>query len=184
MVRAKVRRHVTEDDDDSTLSDVRWDVSGGALLGRRLFLLFLLLLLLAGGTGLLGVHTTTVSASADGYTLTVTYARTARAGWDVPLRFDLTSTESLSDKKLQFTVDRAYLDMFETQGVNPEPSDENGDATRVGWEYDIPTPGTTFAVEYDAYIQPTAQIGTGSDISLAVNGEPVTSVHIETTLVP
>ena len=70
---------------DSTLQGLEsrtQDLRG--LWARRAFLAALVVVLAAGLLGLLGVRTSTVSDSADGWTVTVERAAVARAGLDVP----------------------------------------------------------------------------------------------------
>ncbi|MBA2313069.1 MAG: hypothetical protein H0V97_09765 [Actinobacteria bacterium] len=56
----------------------------GERVGRRVVLSVLALFVLAGAAGLLGVRSRTVSASANGYDLSVTYATMTRSGLSTP----------------------------------------------------------------------------------------------------
>lgn len=185
--------HPVTEDGGSTLSAVR--VGPGspvALWVRRLATLALLVLVVAGGVGLMGVRSdtrlTTVTDGDGTWTLAVTYAATARAGWDVPLSIRVTAPGPLAERPVTLTFDRAYLDLFETQGWNPDPSSATGDAERVELEFDTPSDASVFQADFDAYIQPSAQLGASSRIALLIpaDGEDqeVAAVDITTTLLP
>ena len=66
----------------------------------------------------------------------------------------------------------------------PEPADESGDLDTVQWQFDGPDQSQDLTVDYDAYIQPTAQIGTGATIEVEIDDASITHVDIRTTLIP
>ncbi|MTD14938.1 hypothetical protein GIS00_13415 [Nakamurella sp. YIM 132087] len=126
-----------------------------------------------------------MTASGNGYTLSVTYPRIARAGLDVPFRVEVTAPEPFpSDQSITVRITREYLTIFESQGLHPETSAERGDATTVDWEFDPPADGAVFAVDYDTYIQPGSQRGEDGTVQLVVDGAVQTSVSFTTTLLP
>lgn len=186
-------RHPVTDDAGSTLSAVRVGRRPrAALWARRTAATVMLAVVIVGASGLLGVRSdvrTTTASSGDGaWTLTVTYAEVARAGWDVPLSIRVTAPGPLAERPVTLTIDRAYLDLFETQGWNPDPASATGDADRVELEFDTPSDADVFQADFDAYIQPSAQLGAGSRITLStpVDGQDqeVAAVDIHTTLLP
>ncbi|MBM9469003.1 hypothetical protein [Nakamurella leprariae] len=178
-------RHALTDDDDSTLSTVRRQRKPAyARWLRRFGAVALLAIVVAGATGWLGVRAGTVRATADGWTLELTYPRVARAGLDVPVSIRVTAPEPLAERPLTLTVDRAFLDLFETQGWNPEPSATTGDGDRVALEFDTAPEGDVFRADYDAYIQPSSQIGIDARVGLEVDDEEIVSVGFTTTLLP
>ena len=72
---------------DSTLRGVRTSEKGRlARWARWGAIVALVIVVGVAASGWLGVRTGTVSASGDGFRLTVVYATVARAGLDVPLR--------------------------------------------------------------------------------------------------
>ena len=89
------------------------------------------------------MHSTTASATANGYTLTVTYARTARAGWDVPLRIEVVGAEPLAGKQITVGIDREYLSLFETQVCGPIPPTSRGIWTPCSGNSTVRTTATT-----------------------------------------
>ncbi len=153
------------------------------LWGRRAFLSVLLVVVLAGLSGLLGVHTATARASAHGYDLDVTYAKIARAGLDAPWQVTVTHPDGF-DKEVVIAVTGDYFDIFETQGFTPEPSASVRDATTLYLTFDAPE-GDVFTVAYDAYIQPSSQVGRDATVSVAdADQAPLVSVDITTHLLP
>ena len=149
---------------------------------RRCFLTLLLLFVLAALAGLLGVHSTTARASEGAWTVSVTHAGIARAGLDVP--FDVTVRRKGGfDSDVTLAVTSSYFDIFESQGVDPEPSDETADGSTLYMTFSKP-PGDTLTVSFDVYIQPSAQIGRSGTLSVIDGGRPTAAVDFKTFLVP
>ena len=153
-----------------------------AIWTRRAFLLALLCFVLAGVAGLLGVRTTTSEASEAGWTLSLRHAAVARPGLDVPWEVTVTR-EGGFDDDVVLAVTGDYFDIFETQGFNPEPSDDTRDRTTRYLTFTKP-PGDTLVVSYDAYIQPASQIGRSGTLSVVDGGKRVASVDFRTFLMP
>jgi hypothetical protein len=168
----------------STLDGIRTTSRRPALWARRAVVTVLAAVVGVAALGWLGVHSATATAGADGYTVTVTYARVARAGWDVPLRIRIEAPEPLAGKQITVTVGREYLALFETQGLWPEPADETGDLDTVRWEFDGPDEGSDLTIDYDAYIEPNAQVGTGTTIEVDIDEQTTVAVPIDTLLLP
>ena len=172
----------------ATLDDVVGSVGRRAVLGRRSFIAVLVAFVLAGATGLLGVREATTatssgaSASSGGYELTVTYASVARAGLDVPLVVTVHRRGGFG-KELVLGISADYLDIFETQGFNPDPTEATRDGDLLRLTFAAP-PGETFRFSYDAYIQPSSQQGEDAIICVLEDGRQVASVSLTTHLVP
>jgi hypothetical protein len=171
--------------DESLLSDaVRPDAKRirRKLALRRTVVALLCGVVLLGGLGLLGVHSRTVRATANGYTLTVEYAQVARAGLDAPWRVLVHNPNGIADD-VELAVTATYFELFESQGFDPEPSSETADATFVYLTFDRP-PGTDFRLSFDAYIQPSAQLGADGQVRLRIGGQQQASVNFRTWLLP
>lgn len=153
-----------------------------ARLARRLVLGLLLVVVLLAAAGMLGVRTSSVSASRDGYTMTVTYAWVARAGLDVPWRVTVEHAGGF-DEDVVIAVSARYFDIFETQGFHPNPDMETGDGELVYLTFTAPT-GSTFSADFDAYIQPSSQLSESADVVLMLEDRPLLSVSYTTWLVP
>jgi hypothetical protein len=170
---------------DSLLSDVRrTGPSRTAIWGRRGGIAVLLAVVILGAVGFFGVHSRTVSAQGDdGYRLTVTYPQVARAGLDVPWRARVHHPGGVNDD-VTLAISSGYFGMFETQGFYPDASEVTNDGTFVYFTFDKPPPGQDFLVDYDAYIQPSAQIGKSATVQLIIGGHLVAQTHLHTWLAP
>jgi hypothetical protein len=153
-----------------------------ARTGRRIFMTLLLVFLAVGLTGRLGVHSRTMTVQGGGYELTVTYAETSRAGlatpWSLEIRhpggFDGPVTVSASSK---------YMDLFDENGFDPQPSRSTATADAVIWEFDPPD-GDTLGVSLDGRIEPGAQWGRAGETSVLVDGKPVVTARYKTWVLP
>ncbi|WP_156740793.1 hypothetical protein [Occultella aeris] len=167
----------------STLEDVHpLDAGPRSVLMRRFGTAALALVLLAALGGFLGDRESTTSAQAQGYTLTVTSAAAARPGQDVPWRVRVHSPEGFGPE-LTIAVTAAYLEIYETQGFHPEPSATTRDGEWLYLTFDTPS-GTTFVLDYDAYIQPNADVGRSGAVALVLDDARVAEVPIRTVLFP
>lgn len=172
------------DEDDSTLRPIRsMRLAKRARQGRRVAIVALWLIVIAGGVGVFGVHSRTVSASRGGVEASLTYAGIARAGWDVPWHLVISKEGGFGTGSVTVAVSRSFFDIYETQGFHPSPDSETSDAGYVYLEF-APPPGDTLVIDYDAYIQPTAQVGRTSDLKVITDGVERVSVRWHTFLFP
>jgi hypothetical protein len=157
------------------------DVRG--LWVRRGFLVVLALVLVSGLAGQLGARTSTTAAEADGWALELEYASVARPGLDVPFTATVTR-EGGFGQQVTLALTGTYLDIYETQGFNPEPDATSRDGDLLYLTFEAPPDGDTFVVTYDAYIQPAAQSGDGGELSVVDQGRAVVTVGFETRVWP
>ena len=150
--------------------------------GRRGFLSLLLVFVLAGATGLLGVRSRTETVRAGGYTLSLEHAVVARAGLDVPFQVTVRRPGGFGSS-LQLAITGDYFDIYETQGFNPDASAATRDAHTLYLTFDAPA-GDTFTMSYDAYIQPSSQLGRSGTISVESHGRALASLDFTTHLLP
>ncbi|HEY7104486.1 MAG TPA: hypothetical protein VH573_22840 [Mycobacteriales bacterium] len=168
---------------DSTLRDVRRSADGpGPRWGRQVSLALLLVVVVAGAIGIFGVHSSTVSARTNGYLLSVTYARTARAGLDVPFTVRAQHTGGFPSS-ITLAVSTDYFRVFETQGFYPDADSATNDGRFVYLTFTPPS-GDDVVLDFDAYIQPGAQRGKSATVELIVRGSTVATVRLHTWLVP
>jgi hypothetical protein len=157
------------------------DVRG--LWVRRGFLVVVALVLAFGLAGQLGARTSTTAAEADGWALELEYASVARAGLDVPFTATVTREGGFGEQ-VTLAITGTYLDLYETQGFNPEPDTTSRDGELLYLTFEAPPDGDTFVVTYDAYIQPAAQSGDGGELSIIDQGRAVVTVDFETRIWP
>jgi hypothetical protein len=169
-----IRSHTDEHIDEGSHPVAMWL--------RRAMLAAMTLVVAADLFSLLGVHTSSVSAQHDGYTLTLDYPSVARAGLDTPWQATVTHPGGFG-KQLTLAVTGSYFNIFETQGFHPNPSDETRDGDTLYLTFTAP-PGDTFVVDFDAYIQPASQQGRSATLSVVDGGTAVVSVDYRTRLMP
>jgi hypothetical protein len=151
-------------------------------LGRRLFVVGLVAFLGAAATGRLGVHSAEVRAEAEGYELVVTYATVTRAGLATPWAMEVRHPGGF-DGPVQLATTTAYLEMFDENGLNPDPDGATATADEVLWEF-APPPGDVLAVTFDARLAPAIQMGTTGRTTLLVEDRPVVAVEYRTLVMP
>lgn len=138
--------------------------------------------MLLGAVGVFGVHSRTVDAASNGYTLQVTYPQTARAGLDVAWRAHVHHAGGFPGG-LTLAVSTDYFRMFETQGFYPDADSSTNDGRFVYFTFTKP-PGDDFLLDYDAYIQPGSQIGKSATVKVIIHGTTVVQASLHTWLVP
>lgn len=169
--------------DDSTLADVRPVGEGPRpTLWRRLLVGLLTVIVVAGAAGLFGVRSSEATASAGGWTVSVTHASVARAGLDVPWTVTVRREGGFTGP-VTLAVTADYFDIYEEQGLDPAPDTETSDGERLYWTFE-PPPGDELAVDFDGYIQPSSQLGASGEVAVIDGGAEVVSVPFRTWLVP
>lgn len=76
-----------------------------------------------------------------------------------------------------------YLDLYETQGWYPEPTEQTQDGE---WVYlTFATEGQpVMVINFDAYIQPNAVLPRSGQLAVVVDGQPVDPLSFRTVLFP
>lgn len=171
--------------DQSTLDGVRRSRNNRAgVIGRRIAIGLMALIVIVGATGYLGVKARTVRASGGGYYMTLTYPQIARPGLDIPWRLTVHHPGGFNGENVTVAVSNRYWDIFEFQGLHPEPSDTTATSDYVYLTFTAPKAGDSFSVSLDTYIQPSSQIGRSATTKLIVHGSTMAEVHYKTWLVP
>lgn len=166
------------------MADVRTGGPRRAARASRRFLLALLALIVAlGATTLLGVHTSSVTAQAEGYSLRVDYPRIARSGLDITWRITVRHPGGFGSEPITLAVSARYFDIFEHQAFYPEPSKSTGDGSVLELEFDPPD-GDVFIVDLDAYVQPSSQLGRRGEVALLDGDRERVRVGYRTWLIP
>lgn len=182
------RGHGTSTDSDvpeSTLDDVRTPSEGPVNpWPHRIGLGLLLLVVVLGATGILGVRSGTTSTHANGYTLSVVYPHVSRAGLDSPFRIRVHADNGTIPGEITLGISEPWFRLFETQGFFPDPDSSTNDGRFVYLTFSQPGPGHDFMVEYDAYIQPAAQLGKSATVVLQIDGHEMARTTLKTWLVP
>lgn len=135
-----------------------------------------------GAIDAVGVDSTVVEADGAGYHLAVQHGTVTRPALATPLEITVTRPGGF-DGPVMIAVDREYLEMWDLNGLLPEPSASTGDADRVLWEFDPPE-GDVLAVSIDARIEPAVQDGRSGWVAVLVDARPVVRVGFETRVLP
>lgn len=150
---------------------------------RRLFMTLLAGFVLFGMTGGLGVKSRSTTVSGGGYDLTVTYARVTRPGLPTPWSFEVHRAGGF-DAPIEVSTSSRYLDLFDQNGLDPEPRAVTATPEEIIWEFD-PPPGDTLAVSLDARLEPGAQwLGRVGETSVFRQGRPVVTARYKTWVTP
>ena len=153
----------------------------GRLL-RRLFFLLLAAFLALGVAGRLGVRTASTSGSAEGYTVTVTYASMTRPGLASNFGIQIERVGGIKDS-LTLAVSTDYLDMFDENGLEPDPAVSRAGPDFVYWTFDTP-PDDILEVSFDARIEPGVQWGRRGVVKLIRESDTVLEVGFKTWVMP
>jgi hypothetical protein len=114
-------------------------------------------LLLLGLLGVYGVRIAEVSGTAGGYELTVRYASVSRPGLATPWSVEVRRPGGFQGPVTLATTDE-YFDLFDENGLDPDPQKATDDGQRIIWEFEAPEQGDTLTVSFDARIEPAQQL--------------------------
>ena len=133
---------------------------------RRAFLSLLALIVVAGLLGFLGVRsqTSTAQSRSGDVSLDVHYAQVARAGLDVPFEITVHRPGGFDDD-VTLAVSSSYLELFNRNSIDPEPSSSTSTSDAVIWRFDRP-PGDTLAVSVDMQVQYGRHFGRNGFVSV------------------
>jgi hypothetical protein len=153
-----------------------------ARLGRRIIITALVLFLLAAALGAFGVRTRTVTSAGGGFELTVEYATVTRPGLATPWSVEVRRPGGFDDP-IVIAVSSEYLDMFDENGLDPDPSKATSYPGYVEWSFEPPSTDT-LSVAFDARLEPARQWGRPGTVQVINNGRPVTEVVFRTWVMP
>ena len=152
---------------------------------RRAYLSVLAVIVVAGACGFLGVRSRTVSAtSTDGaVTLRVHYAQVARAGLRVPFDVRVHRDGGFGRAGVTLAITTKYLELFDLNAMEPEPSSSTASGAVTIWEFDVP-PGDTFGLSLDMHVRGDRHWGRAGSLVVLDNGTPVARSSFKTWLSP
>jgi hypothetical protein len=153
-----------------------------ARAARRLFMALVCAVIAVGLTGRLGVHTRKTTVRGGGYELTVTYGQASRAGLATPWSLEIHHPGGF-DGPVTVSTNSRYLDLFDENGFDPEPSSATATPDAVIWTFDAPD-GDTLGISLDGRVEPGAQWGREGQTSILVDGKPVVTAKYKTWVLP
>lgn len=146
---------------------------------------FLGVVVVAGLLGLLGVRTETARASANGYTISVTHAAVTRAGLATPFSVEIVTTDGTPlPSELTTRIETNYLEMFDENGLEPEPAFSFQTPKWTWWTFEVPEGQHEIEVSFDARLEPAVQWGRSGSAAVEIDGEEMTEVEFETWVMP
>lgn len=139
---------------------------------------------IASLSGFAGLRTREVTATNDDLTLTVTYAQITRPGIATPfeIAIDREGSATLPDE-LSVEVPSEYMDMFDENGLDPEPETATSDGTTETWTF-RPGEAPTLVIDFDARLQPNIHSGRSATVSVSAPGSESVEVRLRTWVLP
>jgi hypothetical protein len=151
-------------------------------MARRLGIGVLGVFLALGALNTFGVRSDHVSASGGGYELTVTFAAVSRPGLATPWNVEVRHPGGF-DGPITIATTLDYLNMFDENGLDPDPSSSTATEEVVIWEFEPPD-GDTLGISFDARLEPAVQSGRSGKTAVLVDGEAVVRVGYTTRVMP
>ncbi|HVE91105.1 MAG TPA: hypothetical protein VNE62_02230 [Actinomycetota bacterium] len=150
---------------------------------RRVALGVLFVFLALSLAGAFGVRTRTVSASFGGYTLEQEYATITRPGLATPWALTVRKPGGF-DGPVTVGVSASYFDIFDENGIDPEPSSSTtGPNGLLLWEFEPPD-GDSLEISFDARLEPARQSGARGRSVVFEDDRAVVSVSYVTRVAP
>jgi len=150
---------------------------------RRVVVVALFAFLLLAALNVFGVRTSEVTATDGGYELTVRYASVTRPGLASPWSLEIRH-EGGFDGPVTVATTASYFELFDENGLDPDPSSAVSDGEHIIWEFEEP-PGDVLVVSFDARIEPAAQLTwIHATTSVLEDGAPVVSATYRTFVMP
>jgi hypothetical protein len=87
------------------------------------------------------------------------------------------------DGRVTVSTNTKYLDLFDENGFDPQPSKSTATADQIVWEFDPPD-GDTLGISLDGRVEPGAQWGRTGETSVLVDGKPAVTVTYKTWVMP
>lgn len=174
--------------DSTKSSTIPSEASGGK--GRETFLRtgavgFVWALVLLGLTGLLGVRTDIARSSDNGYELAVTHAEVTRPGLATPFHLTVSRTDGGPlPAEVTTRIDARYLEMFDENGLDPDPVGSFSTSESAWWTFAIPPGENRLEVSFDVRLEPSVQWGRTGSVSLEVDGVETIGVEFRTWVLP
>lgn len=154
---------------------------------RWLFFLVLTAFLVAGVLGLYGVRHGEATASGGGYELTVRHPTVTRPGLASVWSVEISTTDGAPfDGPITIATTDAYFDLFDENGLDPDPTSAKSDGENLVWEFEPADGASTIAIGFDARIEPGVQLATkrATTSVLDEQGVPVVTVSYTTRVLP
>lgn len=139
----------------------------------------------AAAVGLLGVRSRIASGEAGGVVATVEYAHVARPGLAAPFSVTVESRDGTPlPPSLEVAVTLDYLELFDENGLDPQPASEHTDDGDLVWSFEVPPGVREFSVSFDGRIEPAVQWKRTGRVAVTAGDRQVADVDITTWVTP
>jgi hypothetical protein len=135
-----------------------------------------------GAGGVFGARTSTVSTTAEGYDLTVTYPAVTRPGLAIRWAITVRHAGGFSDP-IELSTTSEYLDMFDENGLDPDPAEATTTDDETVWTFDL-FESDVLTVSFDARVEPARESGGTGTTTLSVEGRDIAMVRYRTWVMP
>ena len=149
---------------------------------RRVGIGAIALVVILGLGNVLGLRTTTVSASEGGTTLEVTYASVTRPGLATPWIVVVRRAGGFEDP-IVISTTADYFSGFDFNQMYPEPTSTSRRGTDLVMTFDPPA-GDVFRIEFDGRRTPTFQLSGTTTTTVRLDGVDGPSVTYRTWVMP
>ena len=151
---------------------------------RWLFFLLICALLVSALAGVLGTRTGEATARGGGYELSVRHPEVIRPGLAGNVSIELRRPGGFSGF-VMLAVTSSYLDIFDENGLDPDPVAAATDGDRLIWTFDPPPGGDTMTVSFDARIEPGVQFEQAKgSVQVLEENRPVVTARFTTVVLP
>jgi hypothetical protein len=177
--------NVDGDADGTTIpKNPGWDRARRGRSLRRIFVVVLVVFVGLGVANVYGVRSATVSDESDGYTIVVRYARVTRPGLATPWSVEIGRAGGF-DGPITLATTASFFDVFDENGLDPDPASATSDGERLIWEFDTPPSGTAMTVTFDARIEPAVQFKRVDAVTeLIIDDEVIAAVSYRMYVMP
>lgn len=134
------------------------------------------------GIDVFGVGDGHVRAAGHGFELEVRYPSVTRPAVASPFDVEVTNPDGF-DAEIELAINRDFLEIWDVNGLFPEPSEQRSEGDLIIWTFDPPD-GDVFRFFYEARIEPARQSGTDGVVQLLDGGDVLLSVGWHTRVLP
>lgn len=134
----------------------RWDVFERSLQSLSIVVVFGIVAFALFGFA--GLATRGTDNTVGDLTVHVDYATVSRPGLATPLVIGIESTSGMLPAELTVELPRAYLAMFDENGLDPSPDSVTSDGDTEIWTF-RPGDVSVLSIDFDARLQPNMHYG-------------------------
>ena len=138
---------------------------------------------IAALVGFAGLTTATNAEASDTMAVRVEYAEVSRPGIATPLVIDVSARDgALLPPEVTVEIPRRYLDLFDENGLDPQPDTVTSDGVTEIWTF-RPGEVSVLSIDFDARLQPNSHFGRDGWVIVRGGGDEV-RVDFHTRVMP